>query len=550
MTRAVGYVRVSTQDQADNGLNLAEDRERVRELCEAKGWELVELFDDGAAQGDDPNRPALLALLDAASAKQFDVLVIRSIERLSRDPMIHGLATNAFRAAGVQVESFITGPIDIETPQGEFTANLFAAMGKFEKRLTGQRVKQAMRARTRAGVPSGGTPRYGLTWDAATRTAKGGATALVAVQGEAKVVVRIYTNTASGRSQRAIQRALNAECVPAPGGGLWQQSAIARILADPIYVGKLTARHDGKSMVVEGSHDPIVTPELWDRVQAIRAGGSRRKGGQHSGGAHLLVRGALRCGICGSAMIPDHGRKRRDRYLCRGRVEHGSDFCSQGSMLRVGIDEPLLSTLVGGYIDLDAMRRRIEERTSSALGTACDIAAQAEREAAKAEAKLSRVRGHYQEGKLAVDDWNEQRAELTAQLEAAQGAAQRAQEHVQQVEQAGVPDDAEQTLLDHLAALKKAVGDGVADAPDLHALRNVIADMFESITLVRGDDTRWEEDLRGGAGLKLSTGNTYWMVPKLRSGRLDWEAGGVVRRELDVPVSGRPETDAPSKVTG
>jgi site-specific DNA recombinase len=438
------------------------------------------------------------------------------------------------------LESFVTGSIDIETPQGEFTSSLFAAVGKFEKRLTGQRVKQAMRARTRAGVPSGGTPRYGFAWDAATRTSKG-AQALAVVPAEAKVVVRIHTDYANGRSQRAVQRTLNAEGVPAPGGGFWQQSAISRILGDPLYAGKLTARHDDKPVVIEGAHDAIVDDELWNRVQAIRAGGSR-KAGQHSQGAHLLVRGALRCGTCGSAMIPDRGRGRRDRYICRGRVEHGATFCPQVSILREHVDQPWLASLLDGHIDFEATVKRIEQRQNAALTTAQEALAQTDRDSAAAEAKLVRVRGHYQEGRLEPEDWAEQRTALTAEHEASQGAAQRARNHVDQLERTGALD-AEQALLDHLTALKQAVSAGVGGAPDLLALRNVIGDTFESVTLVRGDDPRWSEELRGGAGLKLP--GTYWLVTKLKPGLIDWEAGGIVRQELPVAT-----IDAASNVTG
>src|SRR5579871_2601287 len=114
--RAAGYIRVSTQEQAQQGWNLDEDRKLIEERCEAKGWELVEIFDDGGLQGDDPNRPGLLAMLD--SLESFDVLVLRSQDRLSRDIGIWALASTALRTAGVKVETF-TGPLDLESPAGE-----------------------------------------------------------------------------------------------------------------------------------------------------------------------------------------------------------------------------------------------------------------------------------------------------------------------------------------------------------------------------------------------------------------------------------------------
>ena len=62
--RAAGYLRVSTQEQADKGWNLGEDRKLIRERCDREGWgRLMRIYDDGGRQGDDPDRPGLHALL-------------------------------------------------------------------------------------------------------------------------------------------------------------------------------------------------------------------------------------------------------------------------------------------------------------------------------------------------------------------------------------------------------------------------------------------------------------------------------------------------------
>jgi hypothetical protein len=98
--RAAGYVRVSTEEQVKHGWNLDEDKQRIQELANAEGWELIELWDDGGLRGDNPDRPGLRAMLD--SLGQFDVLVMRSLDRLSRDLFIYAQVRNALRDAGVQ----------------------------------------------------------------------------------------------------------------------------------------------------------------------------------------------------------------------------------------------------------------------------------------------------------------------------------------------------------------------------------------------------------------------------------------------------------------
>ena len=82
--KAAGYVRVSTDEQVRDGHNLDEDRRLIGERAEAEGWQLVEVYDDGGLQGDDPERTRPLALL--AALDELDVVVVRSVERLARAP--------------------------------------------------------------------------------------------------------------------------------------------------------------------------------------------------------------------------------------------------------------------------------------------------------------------------------------------------------------------------------------------------------------------------------------------------------------------------------
>jgi DNA invertase Pin-like site-specific DNA recombinase len=463
---------VSTQEQVEEGHNLEEDRQRIREYAGAQGWELVEVYDDGGLQGDDPDRPGLLAML--AALPDLDAVVIRSQERISRDTVLWGMVTRAFLGAGTRLHTFTNGPVDLETPQGEFVGNLFAAVGRFEKRLTGQRVKQARAARERQGLVPGGQAPYGLRW-------QGGH--LVEVPAQAEVVRRIYRDYAAGVSQRALVRALAAEGVlTAPWRSTpakpWVQSGIARVLRQPLYAGLLP---DGSPAV----HAPIVDPDLWHRVQAIRAGHLKRKQGRQPEGRHLLTKGLLRCS-CGSAMLPEKAQPGpkggRERYICGGRREHGPDYCPVTGIRRELIDAPFLAALLDGHVDLAATVSRIEQRQSAALADSQESAAQADREAAAAEAKLARVRGDYQAGKIEADDWREQRPGLTAELEAAQQAADRARSHAETLAQVGLPD-AEQALLEALTALKAAVATGVDRAPDLAALRIVLRQMFTCVVL-------------------------------------------------------------------
>jgi site-specific DNA recombinase len=523
--RAAGYVRVSTIEQQRHGWNLGEDRERILERADAEGWELVELFDDGGRQGDDLERPGLQALLASVEAGAVEVVILRDLDRLSRDRYIYALAVRTFDLAGVAVYEF-------DKPEAvtfDLATDVRAAVAQDEKRKIGVRVKLARAGRERAGLVPGGTAPYGLRWQEKR---------LVQVPEQAAVVRRIFTDYASGMGQRAIVRAFAAEGIRSATGAPWHQSGVSRVLAQPLYAGRLRNGEDAE-------HEAIVGAELWERVQATRASASRRKGGRQADGGHLLVRGTLR-GVCGAAMLPRKARPgvERERYVCAGRIAD-PDSCSQPSIRRECIDAPFLATLLDGYIDLDATRQRIAERAQSALVDGRQAAEQAEAELGRADARLAKVERGWQDEVIDDAEYARQRADLEAQREAASAALERAQEHVEHVEQVGVPGDVEQVVLDHLAALKRAVASGFGEAPNLEARRNVIGDLFAEVQLVRSHtfpgpgvndgvipwhhDTPVVDDEDGQ--------QRYWLLLVLRASAVDAGTAKPIGQAMPVPVA-------------
>jgi DNA invertase Pin-like site-specific DNA recombinase len=515
--------RGSIPDQFADGRRLAADR----------GFEVAaeaEFNDEAksAFHGDrGPGLAAAMTECERLSAEDGScALIVQRSDRLARGDAKQARSLVEIVLWAIKHDVALHSVMDPEILAGGDFALVMGAIGAMkghgESKVKSESVKKGMRRRAERGEWVGGHPPYGLEpagrYDPPT-----------VVEHKAEVVRSVFTDYASGLGQRGIVRRLNDEGVPSPTGGVWHQSQIARMLANPAYIGKVLAKDDeGKrTLEFDGKHEAIVNDELWQRVQAIRAGAWRRPG-RHADGAHLLVRGTLRCS-CGAAMLPRKARPgiERERYVCSGRIADPRS-CSQRSIRRELIDEPFLATLLDTYIDLDATRARIDERASAALTAARGVFEQAQHETAKAEAALVRVERDYLDGKLAVEKWQRFEAKLTAELEAAQASEQRARDHVEQMERTGA-GDAETMLLDLLARLKRAVGEGVGAAPDLHALRNVIGQLFASIDLVLNDD---------GSYLLLP-----WLrVERLDDGRWDYEAAG---RRQALPVGGA-ETLSPT----
>ena len=241
-------------------------------------------------------------------------------------------------------------------------------------------------------------------------------------------------------------RLLYEDGVPALKTKLWSSSTLGKVLSSPLYIGKIQQKCDGKIEIFQGIHEPIVTEDLWNRVAAKRSDPGRKRGGRKPAGAHLLTGGLLKC-RCGYSMIPrTEYDGRYQAYGCARRVP-----CDQTPLSRELVDEAILNDLTKHYIDLDETRRRIEAKTAADLTIAREALAHAERESATAEATLARVPTHYQQERITPEDWSEQRHGLEASLKAAQEAVGRARDHVDEVEKAGGLEDAEESLLRHLA---------------------------------------------------------------------------------------------------
>ena len=189
-------------------------------------------------------------------------------------------------------------------------------------------------------------------------------------------------------------------------------------------------------------------------------------------------------------MICRQGRpgQGRPRYECFGRLEYGVSFCDQPSIRRERVDEPFLASLLNGYVDLHATARRIEERTRSAVTLARQAVAEAEADVARIENAIATTGRDYDAGEITGRQYSAREARLTGELAGARNALERAAQHAHEAQTAGLVGDAEQQLLEHLAAVRRAVADGAGDAPDLDALRNVIGQMFEAVVLIRACD--------------------------------------------------------------
>ncbi|WP_138758103.1 recombinase family protein [Modestobacter altitudinis] len=203
---AIGYCRVSTGDQVNSGAGLDAQRAALQAEADRRGWNLEFVIEDGLS-AKDLNRPALVAALGRMDRGEADVLMVSKLDRLSRSVKDFGGLLERASRRNWSVLCLDLG-VDTTTPVGEFTANVVVSASQYERRLIGQRTKDALAAKKAAGVKLG-RPRL-LPAD---------------------LVKRIVEAKEVGGSLAGIARDLTSEGVPtAQGGKRWYASTVAAVL--------------------------------------------------------------------------------------------------------------------------------------------------------------------------------------------------------------------------------------------------------------------------------------------------------------------------------
>lgn len=116
--RAAGYVRVSTRDQADEGLSLDAQLRAIRGMAASNDWELTEYVEAGiSASKEGVNRPEFKRLLEDVEARRVDVVIVHKLDRWSRQLMVTIQTLARVSAAGAGFVS-LSEHIDMSTPSG------------------------------------------------------------------------------------------------------------------------------------------------------------------------------------------------------------------------------------------------------------------------------------------------------------------------------------------------------------------------------------------------------------------------------------------------
>lgn len=232
--RAALYARVSTEDQASNGVSLEVQEEKLREYCASKSWQAARAYRDDGASGKTLDRPALKELLRAAKAREFEAVCVHKLDRLTRSMRDLGRLLGVFERHGIALVS-LTESIDATSASGRLMINVLGSVAQWEREAIAERTALALRHKRDRMVPYGPTP-YGFELRGER---------LVPAEKELAIVRRIYRLRRKGRSLAAIAEALNREKIPTKRRRRWAPATVHYVLRNELYQRFLKAKEEG-----------------------------------------------------------------------------------------------------------------------------------------------------------------------------------------------------------------------------------------------------------------------------------------------------------------
>jgi site-specific DNA recombinase len=369
MTRAAIYRRVSTQGQAqDDKFSLDEQAEKTRAWCESKGYDIVADFGEVHSGSELVTRPKINTLLDMVQKQQIDVVVLTTLDRLSRDTTHQHVILYRIEEYNARIE--LTEETYEDSLQGKLMRTLSGAFAEMERQKIMERTVRGKRQRVREGlmIPSR-VPLYGYSW-ADERKSR-----YIINLTTAPIAIRIWNEAAAGKPMRRIAADLTADGIDCPAdawrrekndphdlprGGAWLRNTINRLLHHPAYWGEYSAlrwdmtgrRKDidpvsgqikivreariremgGIRIAMPKAAPALISPELARQVQERLTQNKLEASRRNKHPERSLLRGGyITCGVCHSNMTSSTNKDRTTYRCSRGRVAEISSRCENAS---------------------------------------------------------------------------------------------------------------------------------------------------------------------------------------------------------------------------
>lgn len=305
--RVAAYARVSTEQDEQQSSYEAQVDFYIRHIKSNPDWEFVEVFADRGITGTNTkNRENFNRMIDLALSGGIDIILTKSISRFARNTVDTLQTVRELKVVGVEVR-FKKENLHTFDPKCEMMLTIMSSLAQEESRSISENVRWGKQKSMRDGKVS-------LAYSRFLGYKKGADGRPEIVEEEAAIIRKIYDLFLSGKTINEIAAILTNMGVLTPAGKTkWSVSTVRSILSNEKYKGeallqktftvdyltKEVRKNNGEvpSVRVRNSHEPIIEPEVFDRVQSMLATSAKRRAKVRT---KLPFAGKLICGDCGS----------------------------------------------------------------------------------------------------------------------------------------------------------------------------------------------------------------------------------------------------------
>lgn len=414
--KAAIYCRLSDEDrdklsEHDDSASIQNQKAMLIQYASNNGWTIYDIYIDDDCAGTDRKRPEFNRLIEDAKARKFDIVLCKSQSRFTRElELVEKYINGLLPQLGIRFVSLVDNA-DTDNSGNKKARQINGLVNEWFLEDLSDNIRAVLTNRREQGYHIGAFAPYGYLKDPEIR-------GHLIIDPEAAAVVReIYSLFLEGNGKQAIARILNERGVPNPtqykrlhgmdrnkrtqSSPLWSYFTITNILTNEVYIGNMIQGRTGTKsykdqekvsypreqwIIVRGTHEPIIQPEIWDRVQALIAQkatpGQKRSEGIFARKVRCLNCGSrlhsVKCGNKRGFKCERHALSRDaciGSYISLGKLERivAAELCIfseellDTEVLKAGIDPfPELrakkAQLEG---EIRALRRRIDENHTS-----------------------------------------------------------------------------------------------------------------------------------------------------------------------------------------
>ena len=350
LIRVAAYCRVSTDSKDQEKSFDSQKQYYADKIKKSKGWILVDIYSDKGITGtSDKKRKDFQRMIEDCLAGKIDLILTKSLSRFARNTIDLLKYVRMLRDRNIPVV-FEEDNINTCTHDGELMLTILGAACQQEVAFASSRVKLGLKMKMKQGRLVGGTAVYGYDYDSETKS-------LVINPQQAEVIRFIFQRYIEGNGGNKIARELDEKGIPSPRSKCWNHAVITNIIKNVKYKGDLlqgksfrTSPINGKIVknfgeqdmyYVEGHHDAIIDPEVFDKAQEIMMARYKLRGmdnvvGKHRNHKDNIFTKKIFCATCGRTLfrntIPSNSKNKRSviKWKCSTNTYHSSG-CKQKS---------------------------------------------------------------------------------------------------------------------------------------------------------------------------------------------------------------------------